>query len=127
MASYCAPSAEVASSLGAKFCAVCGANAAAASPQGVAAVPLEKTVASNDRHGGRAGMVVRRIAPVSAAKIQGTLMALLGFLFGLMFAAIGSIASVASQQSSSPLAFMGAPLAVGVRPTMSAGPQTPTA
>jgi hypothetical protein len=127
MASYCT---KCGSGLdpSAKFCTVCGANVVAASPPtaAVAAIPLE-TVAASDRHGRRAGMVVRRIAPISAAKIQGTLMALLGLLFGLMFAAIGSVASMASQQSSSPLAFMGAAFGVGVRPTMSAGPQTPTA
>jgi RNA polymerase subunit RPABC4/transcription elongation factor Spt4 len=114
MASYCTKCGSVLDP-DAKFCTVCGSTVAAASlaATAVAAIPPERAVGASDRHARRPGMVVRRIAPMSAAKIQGTLMALLGLLFGLMFAAIGSVASMASQQSLSPLALMGAAFGVG--------------
>jgi zinc-ribbon domain len=114
MASYCTSCGSGLDS-DAKFCTVCGARVVAAPPPvaAVAAIPPEKTVAATDRNGRKAGMVVRRIGLMSAAKIQGALMALCGLIFGLIFAAIGSVASMASQQSSSPFALMGAAFGVG--------------
>ena len=42
-------------------------------------------------------MVIRRVEPVSAAKIAGVLYALMGLLFALLFAAIGSMAGGLTQ------------------------------
>ena len=45
-------------------------------------------------------MVVKRIGPMSFAKIQGALGALIGLIMGLCFAAIGSLGSAIASQSS---------------------------
>jgi hypothetical protein len=115
VASYCTSCAAVLEP-GVKFCPACGAHVEALSipAAGVGLMAPHTVAVANGRDDGRRLMVVRRIAPMSAAKIEGTLMALMGLLIGLMFTAIGSVASsLAPQASSSGLGFMGAAFGVG--------------
>jgi hypothetical protein len=51
-------------------------------------------------------MVIKRVEPVSAAKISGVLYALMGLLLALLFAAIGSMAGGLAQ-SALPFAGVG--------------------
>ena len=60
-------------------------------------------------------MVVKRIAPMSFAKIQGAMGALMGLIFGLMFAAFASLGTAIASQSegSSGLGMFAAMFGVG--------------
>src|SRR5262245_26169383 len=59
-------------------------------------------------------MVIRRVQPLSLAKIAGILQAVIGLLVGLMFAAVGSFVGTLAQASDGPhMPFAGMFLGVG--------------